>query len=89
MYQHWRWGLGQCPQKYTSEGGAVGGARPILTLLYPYTLIVVGGPKAEGQEAAEACHPQHTGSSFPGQGLGVLLPRGTQDPTAIPCLPSG
>lgn len=41
-----------------------GCAKPVLTPIYPYTLIVERGPRGEGQEAIEACHPQHTGSSF-------------------------
>lgn len=39
-------------------------SRPVLTPLYPYTLIVVREPRGEGQEATEVCHPQHMGSSF-------------------------
>lgn len=39
-------------------------ARPHPTL--SLTLIVVGGPRSEGQEATAACQPQNTASSFSG-----------------------
>lgn len=81
-------GLGECPQKYTSERGCCGvcQARPHPTL--SFTLIVVGGPRSEGQRTIEACHPQHTASSFPGRGLSVLWPRGTHDSNSTAILVS-